>query len=82
MDSKSRGGVAKGELLRLNNFKIQQPKSWQDVAQRLERETDPDRICALSRELIALIDTQTGRTPKKVPHIVKLGKTSAKSNDC
>ena len=66
----------------LKNFKIQQLKSWQDVAQQLEQETDPDRICALSSELIALLDVQIERSPKKVLPIVKLDKKPAKSNDC
>jgi hypothetical protein len=62
------------------NFKIQNPRSWQDLAKQLEKETDPDRICALSKELIAAIDAQTGRSPKK-PKIVRLNNKSTKPSD-
>jgi hypothetical protein len=64
----------------LLNFKIQNPESWRDVAKQLEKESDPDRICALSKELIAAIDAQTGRVQKK-RQIVKLNNKAAPSSD-
>ena len=62
----------------LLNFKVQNPESWRDVAKQLENESDPDRICALSKELIAAIDAQTGRPPKKRPQIVRLNSKATK----
>jgi hypothetical protein len=65
----------------LNNFKIQQPKCWKDVARQIQRETDPDKICALSEELVRTIDAQVGRSPKKPPQIVKLDGRLRKAGD-
>ena len=59
-------------LLMLNNFKIQDPKSWVDIARELEKESDPDKVCALSKRLIAAIDAQVGPPAKKRPHAMKL----------
>jgi hypothetical protein len=69
-------------LLMLNNFKIQDPKSWVDIARELEKESDPDKVCALSKKLMAAIDTQLGPPPKKRPHTVKLDSKSINSGDC
>ena len=65
----------------LLNFKIQSPESWRDLAKQLEKESDPDRICALSKELIAAIDAQTGLPPKKRPQRVRLNNKSTRSSD-
>jgi hypothetical protein len=70
------------ELLMLNNFKIQHPKSWAEIARQLEKESDPDRVCALSKELMAAIDAQVGPPPKKAPNTVKLDTKSTNSGDC
>jgi hypothetical protein len=65
----------------LNNFKIQHPKSWAEIARQLEKESDPDRVCALSKELIAAIDAQVASPPKKAPQTVKLDSRSRKLSD-
>jgi hypothetical protein len=65
----------------LNNFKIQHPKSWAEIAKQLEKESDPDKVCALSKELMAAIDAQVGPAPKKPPQIVKLDNRSRKLSD-
>ena len=54
------------------NFQIQQPTSWQQIANRIQKEKDPDKIVQLSKELIAAIDLQTGNPGKKQPHSVRL----------
>lgn len=75
--------VSSGEkLLMLTNFKIQEPKSWEDVAKQLAQESDPDTICELSEELIAAIDAQVGPPPKKPSaRIVKLDSRKHKASD-
>lgn len=65
----------------LLNFKIRSPESWRNVAKQLEKESDPDRICALSKELIAAIGAQTGRPPKKRPRTVRLNNGARKRSD-
>lgn len=62
----------------LLNFKVQNPESWRDIAEQLEKESDSDKICALSKELIAAIRAQTGRIPKKRPQTVRLNDKATK----
>lgn len=66
----------------LLNFTVQNPQSWRDVAKQLEKESDPDRICALSKELIAAIDAQTGHPPKKPPKAARLNTKPKRGSDC
>ena len=54
------------------NFQIQQPTSWQKIADRIQNEKDPEKILQLSKQLIAAIDLQTGNLGKKQPHSVRL----------
>jgi hypothetical protein len=65
----------------LLNFKVQNRKSWRDVAKQLEQESDADKLCALTEELIEAIDAQTGLAPKKRPQTVRLNSKSAKRSD-
>jgi hypothetical protein len=60
------------------HFNVSRPKSWQSIAEQIQKETDPKKICQLSRELIVAIDSQVGPV-KKRPHSVKLDRTSAES---
>ena len=63
----------------LLNFKMQDPDSWREIAKQLEKESDPDRIYALSEELLAAFDAQTGPA-KKRPQTVKLNKATKASD--
>jgi hypothetical protein len=54
------------------NFQIQRPTSWQEIATRIQKEKDPEKIVQLSNELITAIDLQTGNPGKKQPRAVRL----------
>ncbi len=61
-------------------FNISRPKSWQEIAERVQKETDPEKVSQLSQELIATIDLQIGPPSKKKRRIVKLDSKSTKSS--
>ena len=54
------------------NFQIQRPESWEEVAERIQNEKDPEKVLQLTNELIAAIDLQIGDPPRKRPRSVKL----------
>ena len=58
------------------NFQIQRPESWVEVAERIQKEEDPEKVLQLTNELIAAIDSQVGNLVKKRPHSVKLDQRS------
>ncbi len=39
-------------------FNISRPKAWQEIAEQVQKETDPEKVSQLSQELIAAIDSQ------------------------
>ena len=43
-------------------------KPWQKLAELAAHERDPDKLCALIRELTEALDEQTGRHPQKTSH--------------
>jgi hypothetical protein len=59
------------------NFQIQHPESWEEVAERIQKEKDPKKVLQLTNELIAAIDLQVGNPVKKRPHSVKLDQRSS-----
>jgi hypothetical protein len=61
----------------LNNF-IRQPKSGEYLARQLEHESDPDKICALSKVLIAAIDAQVGASAKEASAFSATGQQTKK----
>jgi hypothetical protein len=77
------GRVAEwGGLLNMK-FNISRPKSWQEIAEQVQKETDPDKLTQLSQELIAAIDLQLAPPSRKKRRIVKLDSNSRKtSTDC
>jgi hypothetical protein len=54
------------------NFQIQRPTSWREIANRIQKEKDPEKIVQLSEALIAAIDSQAGNPGKKQPRSVRL----------
>jgi hypothetical protein len=54
------------------SFQIQRPTSWRAIANRIQKEKDPEKVVQLSKELIAAIDLQTGNPGKKQPQSVRL----------
>jgi hypothetical protein len=62
-------------------FNISRPKSWQEIAEQVQKETDPEKLSQLSQELIAAIDLQIGPPSKKERRIVKLDSKSTKFFD-
>src|SRR5437016_8777964 len=73
----------RGEASHMLNFNISHPKSWQDIAKQIQNETNLEKLCQLSRELIAAIDSQLGPPVKKRPKSVKLNRKLAQSStDC
>jgi hypothetical protein len=64
-------------------FDISRPKAWQEIAEQIQKETDPEKVSQLSQELIAAIDSQILPRSKKKRRIVKLDSKSTKSSaDC
>jgi hypothetical protein len=59
------------------NFQIQHPESWKEVAERIQKEKDPNKVLQLTNELIAAIDLQVRKPVKKRPHSVKLDQGSS-----
>jgi hypothetical protein len=62
------------------NFQINQPQSWKQVAERIQKEKDPKKVVQLTNELIAAIDLQLGNPVKKRPRSVKLDQRSGRSH--
>jgi DUF438 domain-containing protein len=62
------------------NFHIQHPESWEEVAERIQKEKDPEKVLQLTNELIAAIDLQVGNPVKKRSHSVKLDQRSGHSH--
>lgn len=60
------------EVFNVELSKSQRPESWEEVAERIQKEKDPEKVLQLTNELIAAIDSQIGNPSRKRPRSVKL----------